>query len=144
MNKLIHIFALTLLLGCAGSRTPSEFRTGILAVEFCELPEHVGELVYIECTYSGVEEYWSIWGGKKCRPKLETELEFLGLNYNVPEQFVEQFQETHNNYWNTYLELKLIGRYDNSEPGYGHLGSNNGRFVVEEVIELRVVKKTKS
>ncbi len=139
MNKLIHIFALTLL-GCVGSRTPSELRTGVLAVEFCELPAHVGELVYIECTYSGVEEYWSIQGNKKCRPKLETELEFSGVNHLVPEQYVEQFEEAHNNYRNTYLELKLIGCYANYEPGYGHLGSNNGKFTVKEVVELKVVK----
>ncbi|MDZ7607697.1 MAG: hypothetical protein U5K79_19405 [Cyclobacteriaceae bacterium] len=146
MRILLIIAVIIIPDGCVTYRNiyPTEFRKGILRVDFCDLPQHVGELVYIECTYSGVEEYWSIWGRKKCRPQLKTELEFLELSNDVTKQCADKFQQVHSNYFDLYLTLKLIGRFYNTESGVGHLGSNNSKFTVEEVVEIDVMAKTKS
>jgi hypothetical protein len=101
--------------------------------------------VYLKSFYSGVDEYWSLSNveRKDCHPKLNVDLQFTGYNpFNPPEKFKKVFREAHENYPNTYLLIEAVGIFENeSKSGYGHLGSNNSRFIVSELINATLVKK---
>lgn len=68
------------------------------------------------------------------------ELSFNNASNSVPNKYLKQFLEVHKNYSDTYLELKLVGKFDNTQQAYGHLGSNNSNFITEKIVELAVIK----
>lgn len=59
-----------------------------------------------------------------------------------PKEFEEIFRKVAENYHNSYLMLEMIGKFDNSnKEGYGHLGHNNSRFIVDEIIKATFLTK---
>ena len=101
--------------------------------------------MYLKSFYSGVDEYWSLTNVKRntCNTELSVDLQFAGHNqFSPPEKFEKVFREAYENYHNTYLLIEAVGMFENeSKTGYGHLGSNNSRFVVTELINATLVKK---
>ena len=95
--------------------------------------------------YSGIVEYWSLTDPRKenCNPVLTVDLQFSGTNpYMAPREFEDIFRKVSENYHNSYLLLELIGWFENDrKEGYGHLGHNNSRFVVSEIIKATMVRK---
>lgn len=134
-----------LLLSCNTSKNSSvTYRDNIPAVSFCDLPLYKGKQVYLKCYYSGIDEYWSLKNIKPgdCNSKLSVDLQFTGYNpFNPPEKFETVFREASENY-NTYLLIEAVGIFENgNKNGYGHLGSNNSRFIVSELIKVTLMKK---
>jgi hypothetical protein len=147
MIKLLILFFVVSIVSC-GTNTPvaSEvFRDSIPIVSFCDLPGYKGQKVYLKCYYSGIDEYWSLSNikKKKCKPDLTVDLQFSGYSpFMTPEKFQDVFSEVHDNYNNSYLKIEAIGLFENdSKHGYGHLGHNNARFTVSELIKAELVKK---
>ncbi len=113
-------------------------------ISFCELPTYEGKIVVVEAVYSGVDEYWGLNAKAKCKAVRNVELDYYIDGKPIRTQFQALFDSVHSIYWNQYLVLKVKGRYDSSNPkGYGHLGSNKSRFIVEDVIDARLMKRTK-
>jgi hypothetical protein len=136
------------LLGCktTGQATRLEFfRDSIPIITFCDLPKFAGRPVYLTSYYSGIDEYWSLKNIKQkaCSSKLTVDLQFAGYNpFNPPEKFEKVFREAHENYHDTYLLIKAVGVFEQDRKnGYGHLGSNNARFVISEIIEASFIRK---
>jgi hypothetical protein len=119
------------------------FRDSIPIISFCDLPKYKGQKVYLQSKYAGIDEYWSLFPvDKKCKEKISVELEFKeGIGY-IPTQYQNLFDSVYSSYWNTYLLINAVGIFDNdNKNGYGHLGSNNSRFVVLEIIDIKLMKK---
>jgi len=113
-------------------------------ISFCSLPKYEGKTVVVDAVYSGVDEYWGLNAKAKCKEVRNVELDYFKDGRAIPAQFQALFDSVHSVYWNQYLVLKLKGRFDSSNPnGYGHLGSNSSRFIVEEVIDAKLIKRTK-
>lgn len=146
MSKLHISFLMALLtvLSC------SPKTTGILATynglpitDLCDLPNYQGRKVYLKCSYSGIEEYWSPGSlkSKECTSSLLVDLDFSD-DYKMPSRFEHALTSVHNSYWNSYLLIEALGRYETKQDGgYGHLGTNKSRFVISEVISMKLVHK---
>ncbi|MCE7061978.1 hypothetical protein [Dyadobacter sp. CY343] len=115
---------------------------GLPVVDLCDLPNYRNMKVMLRANYAGVEEYWSLGSqkNKKCNNDLKVNLEYV-VNYEVPNGFQKEMTQAINNYWSQYLELEAIGTYETGQiGGYGHLGTNNSRFLVNELIKVKAVK----
>jgi len=121
------------------------YKNNIPIVQFCDLPNYKGKQVYLKCLYSGIDEYWSLKdiARRKCKPALSIDLQFVGYNpFLPPEKYRKVFTEVGNNYHNSYLLLEAIGIFEkDSSNRYGHLGSNNSRFIVSELISATLHAK---
>ena len=103
-------------------------------VQFCDLPKHVGDTVFVRAFYSGFEEYWSL-SNKGCQ-ELRVELAFPDYN-NITSEVDSAFNKVHESYFNIVLDIEMIGVFQNQEKQYGHLGSNNGQFSVIKFHKIR-------
>jgi len=147
MKIYLQIFlSLLVYSNCSAKQLPvNEFGgDSIPTIRFCDLPKYKNQLVHIKCKYSGYEEYWSLKNEKiKCDSALRIELEFKDER-DVPKEYEKIFEEVYNNYWKSFLVIEAIGIFENDrKTGYGHLGTNNGRFIVSKIIEITLVKKQK-
>ena len=146
--RLFYLSAISCqLISCSSSKTTSAkfFRDTIPIVSFCDLPQFKGKQVYLRCYYSGIEEYWSLKDieKKNCSPKLRIDLQFAGKNpFLVPKKFEKAFSDVRDNYYNSFLLIEAIGMFENdNKSGYGHLGSNNARFIISELVKAEVIRK---
>lgn len=113
----------------------------IPTVNFCNLPNHEGELVAIRAVYSGVDEYWALNAKKKCKTQINVELDNREGS-PIPEKYQSLFDSAYSSYWNTYLILEATGVYESKNPyGYGHLGSNKARFIIKDYLNVKLVRK---
>ena len=112
-------------------------------ITFCDLKKNKGIPVLLQFTYSGVDEYWSIYSlDKKCNKKNGIDLQFGNEIVGPPEKYKAIFDSVHNSYWNTYLTITAIGIYEDSrKEGYGHLGHNKAKFAVSELIDVKLTHK---
>ncbi|MBS1501752.1 MAG: hypothetical protein JST32_06805 [Bacteroidetes bacterium] len=109
-------------------------------MDACQLPAHRNQLVYTRLIYSGIDEYWGLYTEKKCN-NINADLCIPDSVVVKPED-VNNIKYVHDHYWNTKLIMDLIGTFDDSsQKGYGHLGSNNSRFVVKYVIDTYIAGK---
>lgn len=147
MSRLLLIIIVETIIGCkTGQANLTEtYRDSIPIVSFCDLPKYQGQKVYLKSYYSGIDEYWSLKSieKRKCNPALSVDLQFAGYNpFLPPQQFEEVFTEVHERYHNSFLLLEAVGVFENDrKEGYGHLGSNNSRFVVSEIVKATIAKK---
>ena len=124
------------------------FTPPVLGMEYpdfmdaCELPTHKNQLVYTRFVYSGIEEYWGLSPEKKCN-NINADLS-ISDSVVIKAEDLKNIKYVHSHYWNKYLIIDLIGTFDDSnQKGYGHLGSNNSRFIVKYVIATYVVDKNR-
>ena len=134
---------LIVLIGCLSIITSCGpmYYNGVQKVNFCDLPNYEGKKVYIEASYIGVDEYWSL-NSKDCPQKMQVELDDYRDGEEVPSKFRTLFDSVHHVYWKTYLKLTLVGTFESKDSrGYGHLGSNKARFIVSEYIDVELVTR---
>jgi hypothetical protein len=145
MYKLTSIiFIIAFFLGCAPKIKTQHLISNYIhipTVNFCDLPNHEGELVAIRAAYSGVDEYWALNAQKKCKTQLNVELDDREGS-PIPENYQPLFDSAYSSYWYTYLILEATGTYESKNPnGYGHLGSNKVRFIVKDYLNVRLIRK---
>lgn len=104
-------------------------------VNFCDLPKHVGDTVWIKATYSGFEEYWGL-NGIGC-DDLDLELDYVDWS-ELNSEIDSLFSKVHNEYSMYRLEFEAKGIFENEKREYGHLGSNNGLFTVVEFGKVKL------
>lgn len=109
-------------------------------MEACDLLNHKNQPVYTRLIYSGMEEYWGLRPEKRCN--------LINADLDIPDSVELNAEEKNNikyvrnHYWKTYLIMDLIGTFEYGNPkGYGHLGSNNSRFVVKYVVATYIAGK---
>ncbi|HEX6849135.1 MAG TPA: hypothetical protein VF144_19255, partial [Chitinophagaceae bacterium] len=141
--KLFIIIILQLLTCCSPKiHNTNQTNSGVPKISFCDLPKYESQLVLIEGSYSGIDEYWAINSLKKCKEKFNVELDYYKDGKPIPKEYQTIFDSAYSSYWNTFLIIKIIGKYDSKNPsGYGHLGSNKSRFIVEEFIDIKLMKR---
>jgi hypothetical protein len=145
MNLIIRlsIFFVIILIGCSRKTisVTGYYKENIPKIEYCDLPNHENELVYIKCVYSGVDEYWSLNPlGRGCK-SLMVELDSYLNGNSIPEKYKKYFESVQSSYWNSYLILEMTGRYESKKNGYGHLGTNKSRFILSEIVNVKLVKR---
>lgn len=113
-------------------------------VDFCELSKYKNQRVLLTCLYSGVDEYWSLSPLRfvQCNSKFSVDLDFVNDYDRIPSRFTRVMAEVHNQYPTKALQIKVIGVFE-ADPNkrYGHLGSNNSRFLVSEILDMTLVAK---
>ena len=136
---LAILLSLSIHVGFAQKKLKVLFPPPVLGMEYpefmeaCDLPTHKNQLVYTRFVYSGIDEYWGLRPEKKCN--------LINADLDIPDRVElktddkKNIEYVHNNYWKTYLIMDLIGTLeDGNQKGYGHLGSNNSRFVAKYVV----------
>lgn len=116
---------------------------GLPVVDLCDLPNYQNQEVILKCTYSGVDEYWSLHSlqSTHCSDKLKVELDFRDDYDSLAPSTKEAFTTVYNNYWNSYLTIEAKGMYETgNKNGYGHLGTNKSRFIVTKIMKAEVMK----
>lgn len=104
-------------------------------INACDLLSHKKQLVYTRFVYSGVDEYWGATPEKKCNNNINAYLD-IPDSVTIRPEIDKKFEDVHNNYWKKYLVIDVIGTFENDKKGgYGHLGSNNSRFIVKYVVD---------
>lgn len=147
MSKHFFIIIISTLISCKMGKAnlTRTYSTNTPTVSFCDLPRYKGQQVYLKSYYSGIDEYWSLSSTekRKCNPELTVDLQFAGFNpFQPPVQYENVFRKVHESYHNSYLLMEAVGAFDNERRGgYGHLNSNNSRFVVSEIIKVTIIKK---
>lgn len=147
MQRLLFIVIISTLIGCKTGKTnlAETYRDSIPVVSFCDLPKYKGQRVYLKSYYSGIDEYWSLKSTekRKCDSTLTVDLQFSGYSpFLPPKKFEDVFTKVVENYHNSYLLLEAVGMFENDrKEGYGHLGSNNSRFIVSELVKATIIKK---
>lgn len=133
-------FSLIFLLSSA-QKKEIRFPPPVLGMEYpdfinaCDLLNHKNQIVYTRFIYSGDDEYWGVTPEKKCNNNINAYLD-IPDSVTIQPKIMEKFEDVHNNYWKKYLVIDVIGTFENDKKGgYGHLGSNNSRFIVKYVVD---------
>lgn len=138
------VFFMVFVLGCSPkikTQHPIPNFKHIPKVNFCDLPNHEGELVAIKAVYSGIDEYWALNAKEKCKAQINVELDYKE-GMPIPEKYQPLFDSAYSSYWNSYLIIYASGIYESkNQNGYGHLGSNKARFIVEDYFKVELVRK---
>lgn len=144
MYKIVFLAViLTILIGCHPKPHLSQSKSynGIPIINFCDLPAHEGKLVYTKAIYSGIDEYWALNSEKKCKRRINVELDDKE-GTSIPEKYQSLFNAASMSYWNTYLSIEMTGVYESKNlSGYGHLGSNKARFIIKDYINVKLVRR---
>ena len=130
----VILFFLSLLSFSCSSADLNRGRLGF--VNFCDLPKHVGDTVWVKATYSGFEEYWGL-NGRSCND-LDVDLQYANWS-DLNSEIDSLFSKVHDEYYMYKMKLEVRGVFENKMKEYGHLGSNNGLFTVLEFgkVELK-------
>jgi len=142
MKDTISILILIFLSSCAGGiQHLPEKNINLAPTSICDLPKVQGELVYTRGTLSGVDEYWSFSEiGKRCKDTLNIELD-LDANWEKwKNEDKEKINFVYSEYWNKYLIIDAIGIFEMG-GNYGHLGTNNAKFIVHELVSVKLIEK---
>ena len=147
MKSILSILlSLSIHVGFAQKKSKILFPPPVLGMEYpdfmeaCDLPTHKSQLVYTRLIYSGMEEYWGLRPEKKCN-LINADLD-IPDNVELNREAKKDINYVHAHYWKTYLIMDLIGTFEDCNPkGYGHLGSNNSRFVVKYVVATHIADK---
>src|SRR5579859_4754828 len=136
---LAVLLSLFLHVGFAQKKTKVIFPPPVLGMEYpefmeaCDLQTHKNQLVYTRFVYSGLDEYWGLRPDKKCN-RINADLD-IPESVELKNEDKKNIEYVHNHYGKTQLIMDLIGTFeDGNQKGYGHLGSNNSRFVVKYVV----------
>ena len=140
------LLPLSITVGFAQKKIKVLFPPPVLGMEYpyfteaCNLLNHRNQLVYTRLIYSGMEEYWGLRPAKKCN-LINADLDISdSVELNAEDK--RNIKYVHSHYWKTNLIMDLIGTFEDGNPkGYGHLGSNNSRFVVKYVVATYIADK---
>ncbi|MCD8741549.1 hypothetical protein LT679_13120 [Mucilaginibacter roseus] len=150
MKRPAILILCVFLFGCTSQKQiifPPPVLSMTELTDFCDLPNHKNEEVYVRGVYSGVDEYWWVTSfTSKCNQKIpNTDLDIPNKIYlGLDQKLRSKLENVHEYYWNRYAIIDMIGTYDDSNPnGYGHLGQNKARFIVKRIIDIQVVLKKK-
>ena len=126
------------LVGC--SQKPQKTSTsykGLPLIEFCSIPNHERKEVFTRAFYSGIIEYWSLSSPTKCKNGFQVYLDINDHYDKVPENFKNVFNKSESF---KYIIIEAVGIFETGrKSGYGHLGSNNARFLVSELVDVKGV-----
>lgn len=90
---------------------------------------------------AALTEYWALNAQKKCKTQINVELDYRE-GKPIPEKYQSLFDSAYSSYWNTYLIIYASGVYESkNQNGYGHLGSNKARFIVNDYLKVELVRK---
>ena len=149
MMKLINLIFYSLLLflvtfslqNCAPTTFHHDKYLDYSYFKFCDFPKNLGTKVKILATYSGVEEYWSLHSIEKCKSDSGVDLNLNNIYDSLPERIKKSLLAVHNSYWNKYVIIEATGKFEMNKKGYGHLGHNKAEFIVDEILNVELIKK---
>jgi hypothetical protein len=133
-----NIFALTSIIFFIGCSQPKQVTktsyNGHPLVDFCNLPNYQNKEVFTRAIYSGVMEYWSLSSLSECKNGFQVDLDFLDYA-GIPEKFKNIFNK---NQSFKRIIIEAVGIFETGrKEGYGHLGSNNSRFLVSKLVDVK-------
>jgi hypothetical protein len=107
-------------------------------IRFCDLPKYEGQLVKTDFSYSRAQEYSSIHKKENdCDSALFLSFDFLDRE-SVPRKLNELLKKANYSNYKYHLNMTAVGSFKKGR--YGHLGSNNGLFIITEIIEATLIK----
>ena len=140
-RRLIEIFLLILLFGCSSkSPTLHDSFKGHSLTKFCDLPKYEGKEIFTRAYYIGSQEYWSLFSPDSCNNGYGVNLEFK--DDNTTSKFQADLKKAiYNERSEGYTLIEAVGIFEKGrQGGYGHLGSNNSRFIVTELVAVQKIK----
>ena len=116
---------------------------GALAIMFCDLPSHQGELVRVRAIYSGVEEYWGLEAPDSCSTLKNVYLEDGELYRNTEgDPIWRRLRDLRSKYSLLEGELEVTGTFQaDSTAGFGHLNSFKSQIVAKSLTLIRIREK---
>ena len=80
-------------------------------------------------------EYWSLQPIHSCEQDLSVNFDTHEYYAHMPEQFKKKLNRNAR-----YFILTAVGKFEqSSKKGYGHLGHLKSRFIVSELLDVKVV-----
>jgi hypothetical protein len=109
----------------------------------CELNNRINDTIVIEGVYYQCMEYTGFRTLDKdsCQDQFDMNLNFQQIEF--PKDLLNRFYEIQGCTGTIKITIKGTLKND-SEIGYGHLGSNNAELIVQKVIDFGKVKYIKS
>ena len=111
-------------------------------IDFCDLSKYEGKKVHIICSYSGIDAYWGIGSlpNKPCNQDLSIEVKVN--KDHLSKKYQKEFAKVHEKYWQFYMILTMIGRFENSlKPGDNVASANSSRFIADEIEDIQIVER---
>jgi len=137
VKNLFVIMTIIFLSGCSQSKKSTRTSyNGFPFVDFCDLPNYQNKKIFTKAIYSGVMEYWSLSSPGKCKNGYQVDLD---LPYDdIPKKFRNVFNKSQSF---KYIIIEAVGIFETGrKEGYGHLGSNNSRFLISELVDVKGIK----
>ncbi len=137
MFKLIaSTLFISLLCTCTDKKSLNIKYKNLPHIEYCDLPSYQNQSVVLTAKYAGMMEYWALKPVKKCDMDLNVDFDTRNYYYKMPEKFKKRLNENANGYL-----IEAVGTYETgNEEGYGHLGFNKSRFLVTELLDVKVIR----
>ncbi|MDN3593472.1 hypothetical protein [Zunongwangia endophytica] len=136
----IGILYIIILISCKSGLNYYENQK--IITKSCELEKLINTSVVVQGVYYECMEYNGFQTSDKgsCKEKFDIYLNFEQIE--IPENLLDKFYQIHGCTGTIKMTIKGILKND-SENGYGHLGSNNSELIVQKVIDFGKVKYIK-
>jgi len=132
----LFFLILVMLYSCSEEtfKIPSRYN-GLPKIGYCDLPDDMDKEVIITATYAGMQEYWSLRSVEPCGQDLSVDFDTRDYYSKMPEKLKQKL-----NLNAKYFVVTAVGKYEKGDQkGYGHLNHLKSRFIVTDLINVKVV-----
>ena len=122
--------------GCGDSsvKIPAKYND-LPKIEYCDLPNYENKEAILTTKYEGTMEYWSLQPINSCKQDLSVDFDTHDYYYSMPEHLKEKLNRRAK-----YFIVTAVGKYERSnKEGYGHLAHLKSRFIVSDLLDVKVV-----
>jgi hypothetical protein len=130
---LIFIFV---LIACRDPEVsiPAKYNS-LPKIEYCDLPNYENKEAILTSKYEGMFEYWSLKPLNSCGQDLNVDFDTHDYYYKMPEHLKKRLNQNVK-----YFIVTAVGKYErNSNEGYGHLRHLKSRFIVSDLLDVKIV-----
>ena len=136
--KLLFLVVILSLSACGVSSVKIPLKYSELPkIEYCDLPNYENKEAILTSKYEGMMEYWSLEPINSCELDLSVDFDTRDYYYYMPEHLKKSLNRNAK-----YFIVTAVGRYERSnKEGYGHLGHLKSRFIVSDLLDVKVVSR---
>jgi len=108
-------------------------------INFCDLPNHNNESVYVRSIYSKIDGHWALRADNKNCKDLKVEFKIADSAYVNPndEHLLKEIDQKPSNFYFIIDAIGTFKLYDTK--GDTTIGSNSGEFVTEKILVIQKI-----
>jgi hypothetical protein len=135
-KSLLLILINIILFSCSNEtfKIPSRYNE-LPRIGYCDLPNYKDREVIVTATYAGMQEYWSLGSVERCEQDLSVDFDTRDYYVKMPEKWKQKLNDRAK-----YFIVTAVGKYEKGDQkGYGHLNHLKSRFIVTDLLNVKVV-----